>query len=332
MLLVNALRMTFLVSAQDIHFSQFNMSPVNLNPALTGVFDGDYRAGANYRSQWSSVPVPYSTFSFMGDMRKSFKKIKNDNVGIGLLFNNDVSGDSRYGTTQLYIPISYMKKLGNDSSFIVSAGIQPGISNIGFRTNKLSYDSQFDGDNYNPALPTGENYPMQSRTYFDANTGLALQYQFKQRAVILGGLALSHLNSPKVSYFNNDNIRLERKIVPHISLTYPVGPKVDILSEIMYEKQGKFHETVLGMRLSYTINPREKQSINAGVYLRTKDATIARIGYNHKQWQFGMSYDINTSRFIAATNRKGAIEFSLIYIFKKAAIFTPKKRVCPIYM
>ena len=38
--------------AQDIHFSQFNMSPGNLNPAFTGFFDGDVRGVANYRSQW----------------------------------------------------------------------------------------------------------------------------------------------------------------------------------------------------------------------------------------------------------------------------------------
>jgi len=35
------------VRGQDIHFSQYNMSPLNLNPAFTGSFDGDYRAGGN---------------------------------------------------------------------------------------------------------------------------------------------------------------------------------------------------------------------------------------------------------------------------------------------
>ena len=48
--------------AQDIHFSQFYFSPLNLNPAATGIFDGDYRIAGNHRQQWRSVTTPYTTF------------------------------------------------------------------------------------------------------------------------------------------------------------------------------------------------------------------------------------------------------------------------------
>ena len=43
------------VEAQDIHFSQFYMSPLNLNPALTGIMNCNMRVSSNYRNQWSSV-------------------------------------------------------------------------------------------------------------------------------------------------------------------------------------------------------------------------------------------------------------------------------------
>ena len=43
------------VQAQDIHFSQFYQSPLNLNPALTGVMNCNHRIVANYRNQWASV-------------------------------------------------------------------------------------------------------------------------------------------------------------------------------------------------------------------------------------------------------------------------------------
>ncbi|MEK7227019.1 MAG: type IX secretion system membrane protein PorP/SprF, partial [Bacteroidota bacterium] len=46
------------LQAQDIHFSQFLSSPMNLNPALAGQFDGDHRFVMNHRNQWSSVTVP----------------------------------------------------------------------------------------------------------------------------------------------------------------------------------------------------------------------------------------------------------------------------------
>lgn len=328
----------FLV-AQDIHFSQFNMSPVNLNPAFTGFFDGDYRGVANYRSQWSSVPVSYSTVSLQADMRHEMKKNVSDRVGVGVLFNNDVAGDSKYRTTQLYIPLSYIHKVSADSNFFMSLGLQPGISSVGFQTNKLSFDSQWDGDAYNPALATGENFPLVKKTYFDLNTGLVLQYQLKQRSAITLGVALSHLTSPKISYFKNEDIQLDSKLNTYLSYTYPIGPQIDLTAEYLFQKQGKYMENVLGARVAYTIPTKDpsaeksgRQAVNAGMYLRTKDAPIFRVGYDINQWQFGISYDVNTSAFKAATNRRGAIEFGLIYIFKKDKPFVPKKRACPVYM
>ena len=42
------------VKAQDPHFSQFFASPLTLNPAFTGKFDGSWRLAANHRDQWHS--------------------------------------------------------------------------------------------------------------------------------------------------------------------------------------------------------------------------------------------------------------------------------------
>src|SRR5262245_34526848 len=86
------------ISAQDIHFSQFGNSPANLNPALTGVFAGDLRFIANYRSQWKSVPVDYRTLSAAFDSKLFHKAFgKSSYLGYGLVFNNDVAGDAQIG-------------------------------------------------------------------------------------------------------------------------------------------------------------------------------------------------------------------------------------------
>ena len=43
----------------DPHFSQNYAYPLYLNPAFTGVIDGDYRATAIYKNQWlSKAAVP----------------------------------------------------------------------------------------------------------------------------------------------------------------------------------------------------------------------------------------------------------------------------------
>ena len=50
---------------QDLHFSQFFNSPLSTNPANTGFIpDADYRIGAHFRNQFSSVLAsPYKTVS-----------------------------------------------------------------------------------------------------------------------------------------------------------------------------------------------------------------------------------------------------------------------------
>ncbi|HET7000972.1 MAG TPA: type IX secretion system membrane protein PorP/SprF, partial [Puia sp.] len=46
----------YILKAQDLHFSQWFNEPLLTNPANTGFIpDADYRLGANYRNQWSSV-------------------------------------------------------------------------------------------------------------------------------------------------------------------------------------------------------------------------------------------------------------------------------------
>ncbi|MFM9911534.1 MAG: type IX secretion system membrane protein PorP/SprF, partial [Chitinophagaceae bacterium] len=49
------------VKAQDPNFSQFFVSPLTLNPALTGKFNGDFRIAGNYRDQWPSISKAFIT-------------------------------------------------------------------------------------------------------------------------------------------------------------------------------------------------------------------------------------------------------------------------------
>ncbi|MBC7862659.1 MAG: PorP/SprF family type IX secretion system membrane protein [Bacteroidia bacterium] len=318
--------------SQDIHFSQYGFSPINTNPATTGFFDGDFRAGGIYRTQWWNVPVPYNTVSIFADTRMGQKKMKSDRLGLGFLFNNDVSGDSKYGTTQLYLPVSFVKKLNSDSTFIGSIALQPGISATGFKTNALKYETQYNGTGYDEALPSLENYNVTNQTKFDLNFGAFTQYNFIQRGYVQTGLSMYHLLPQKVSYFNNNSIKLDPKTNIYLLANYPVAGMLDAQVEVLYSRQGKFQELVAGANLKYIFETKHYQTIFAGAYLRPKDAFIARIGMEYKNWKYSMAYDVNTSGFKAATNKKGALEFALIYIMKKQIPFVAKKRVCPIYM
>ena len=59
--------------AQDPAFSQFFASPLSLNPALTGKFNGTVRVAGNYRNQWPQIDNAFitSTVSIDGNILAS---------------------------------------------------------------------------------------------------------------------------------------------------------------------------------------------------------------------------------------------------------------------
>ena len=324
----------YVLKSQDIHFSQYNGSLLNLNPAFTGLFDGDYRFNGIYRSQWQSVPVPYKTFGFGADMRYSPAKLKSDCIGIGLQFNNDQAGDAFYTTNQFYLNGSYIHKLKKDSALLISFGINTGYSSSNFNYNKMTFDNQFDGYDYNAGSPTGENFSRYKTGFTDFNVGAAFQYSFSQFMRLTYAVSFNHLTNPSITYQGNTLSKLDSKIGNYAGFELPVtdNNKFILLTEILYSHQGKYNEFVPGANIKYMLNSEMNNAASIGLYLRTKDAFIARLGYTYKTTTAGISYDLNTSKFIAATNRRGAFEIFITHIIKRNRPFVAKKRVCPVFM
>src|SRR5882724_12757700 len=81
-------------TAQDPNFSQFFASPLTLNPALTGKFDGVYRVAGNYRNQWPTINNAFTTMTAsidFGILKKSIPET--DQFGVGIMGFSDKSGN-----------------------------------------------------------------------------------------------------------------------------------------------------------------------------------------------------------------------------------------------
>jgi type IX secretion system PorP/SprF family membrane protein len=320
------------IHAQDIHFSQFNGSLLNLCPGYTGLFDGDYRIGAIYRSQWQSVPVRYSTFSISGERRLRPEGFGNNMAGVGVFLNSDRAGDARYGTTQFYLSGSYIHLLKPDSSLILTFGASGGWCRVGFDYSKMTFDNQFDGGQFNNTLPTGETFGFFNRDFFDVNVGSVIRYIWEPRHSFTYGLGVHHLTSPVVSYQGSDLSKLDYKMANYLSYGRPLGGSTDLVAEALVSLQGKNYELIPHVSIRYIVNHEEWQSILGGVAFRARDAVVLRFGYEKKRLQSGISYDINISNFTPATNRRGGFEIFVNYIFKTELDFRARKRYCPVFM
>jgi type IX secretion system PorP/SprF family membrane protein len=317
--------------AQDIHFSQFDASPANLNPAQTGVFDGDFRFIGNHRNQWSVIPVPYSTFSLAADMRQPIKG-KSDNLGFGLVINSDKAGDADFSTKQVGFSFAYIKTL-MDSAMFLSFGVQPGITNKSFQLSKLTFDSQYTGDHYDAAASSGETFNTTKLTYFDMSTGANLLYKIRPGLMVNTGFSFTHFTKPKQSFYNDSQIKLDPRLAFHASAQLPLSESLQLAPSLLFQKQGKFSELVAGTMFRFIIKAEDPETaFMVGGYLRAKDAVIGYAGFTMNRIAVGFSYDANTSGFVPATNKSGGYEISVRYILRKIVPYVAKKRVCPVYM
>ena len=319
--------------SQDIHFSQYNNSPLNLNPALTGNFNNTNRIILNNRSQWRSITVPYKTFSFSYDRKILDFPIKKSFLGLGILFNTDKAGDGDFGTNQIKIPVSFNKILNSDSSLILSIG-----ENIAFNQNSLNFQafyfgSQFNGNKFIPNSSTNETPVNANISYFDFSAGINLYHKINNKIFFNYGIAYNHLNKPKQSFNNVANVNLDSKINVYVNSFIFLNKNFNALPSIAYFNQGKYKEFDIGGLLQYKTHNINISSVYFGGQLRIKDAIIINMLLDYKDFSFGLSYDINVSTLKIASNGYGGLELSVIYTFGNTNnIKIPNVKQCPVFM
>ena len=325
--------LTTSITAQDIHFSQFEQSPLNLNPAQTGLFDGEYRFVGNHRNQWSSITVPYVTFSASFDARVTQLNMKRAFLGVGLLFNTDKAGDGNFGTNQIILSLAYHRVMNNDSTFIISVGGNFGYNQHSVDYNAFYFGNQYNGSQFDHNISNNEYFSQDNLYYFDFSLGLNIMYEFDNHYKLNAGIGFMHLNSPQKSFYGNTDSELPNKYNFNVGLDIPIKQKHSIIPSIVYYRQGTFNELYLGGQLRYALNDVNFTNIYAGIWTRAGDAAIFKLGMDYKSWNFGLSYDVNYSKLRTVSNGQGGYEISIIYIFSRPnEIYVPKKYQCPGFM
>lgn len=322
---------TLTARTQDLHYSQFFNSPLNLNPSLSGMFRGDYRFAANLRSQWASVTVPFTTFSFSADAQNP---LGTKNLGAGITINHDQAGDSHFKTFQVNLSGAYIKSLNRDSTLVFSGGVQLGMTVRSLSYDALKFDEQFNGYAYNEGLPTGENFQRDSRMYPNIGIGASIYKKLEGRQYVLGGIAFSNVQSPRQSFYNTAKITLDRKFNLHAEGAYTLADKWDIIPSANIQFQGKYAELVPGATGRYVLIDEKGlfRALNLGAWYRFKDAFYVLAGVEYDNWKAAISYDVNLSDLVPASNKRGAFEIGLIYIIDN---YNPRRimhRICPDYL
>ena len=134
--------------AQDPGFSQFFASPLTLNPALTGKFNGVDRVAGNYRNQWPSIQNAFITSTISVDAPILRGKLPdNDTWGIGFMAMTDKAANSVLTSNYFSFSTAYHKSLDEDGYHQIGVGFQGTYANHSLDGTRLTFEDglQLDG-------------------------------------------------------------------------------------------------------------------------------------------------------------------------------------------
>jgi type IX secretion system PorP/SprF family membrane protein len=324
----------FAAQAQDIHFSQFYETSILRNPALTGVFTGDYKIGATFRSQWNSISKPYQTGMVNAETRFALNDRVNDYVSVGLMAFYDRAGSINMQTLTVTPAINYNKSLEDAHSSFLSVGFMGGFSQRSFDPTKVTVDEDFGNGGHG----TGENFGTSNFLNWDLGAGISFSSssgsETQHQVTYYIGVSGYHFTQPKTSFFNNQLINLAMRWSGQAGFSMKLDERFNLQGHLNYVNQGKYNELIGGGLLGWSnqeaIEGESQFMLFAGAFYRYNDAVIPTVKLKYNSYSFGLSYDMNVSSLHAASNLRGGYE---ITAFKTGLFKDPKfqksKVICP---
>ncbi len=330
-LFVTALFVCLGSSAQDPNFSQFFASPLTLNPALTGKFNGAMRIAGNYRNQWPTINSAFRTgtasvdFGILNNVIPEF-----DQFGVGIMGMYDVNGSGVMKNSYISGSLAYHKNLDENGYHQLGAGFSGTYSQRRLDIGKLNFADELTTLGF-----TGNTAELFGSTgflnfgYADVNAGFVYNGATNEYNNFYVGASMYHINRPKVS-FQGANFLLNPRFTLHGGGYFPIADATTLFVSANHQRQAGATETMVGAAVGLTVNTDYERptDVYGGVWVRAGDAIIPYAGLEFGDYRFGFTYDVNISRLAAASRRRGGMEISLIYI-KQHKDPNRKKLNCP---
>jgi type IX secretion system PorP/SprF family membrane protein len=308
----------------DPHFTQYYIYPSWTNSALTGAFDGSYRVSGIFRTQWGNISAPYSTQGLAAD----FTTDKNLNYGVSLI--NQTAGNGGYRYNTVYGNIAYTGlRFGANERHRVVFGMQAGLIQRSFDVNRLDFLSEYNPITGLPDKPSGEILQSPRTSTFDAAAGVMyFDGATNRKTNVFVGYSASHLTRPKDKFNGNGpNAKIPMRHLFHGGMKIKVNNLLSITPNALYMRQGTAQEIAFGFYSQYKI--AAETDLMTGANYRINDAMSPFLGFSHKKFVLGLSYDINTSDLSKLAKGSNSFEISLSISGRKSLKTPEVEFVCP---
>ena len=355
LLLLTGLFALQILSAQDVHFTQYYLSPQTLNPAMTGNFQGTVRVGGIYREQWRSViskwrfttPSVYIDAPIMRGLRRK------DWIAVGGMLLSDKAGETKFQQDAFKICAAYHLALDKKATTILTLGAHYGSETA--KLNKEGDAYRFEDELLGAArssdrtaldvlIGQDNERPKTSANVIDA--GLMLTGKLNKTMGYTVGFAMFRIRKPDFTLLTSkvdttgggppnpgtgsSNYKRPRRNVLHGQLNVELNKQWSFNPTFLFQTMSGADEIILQALTGYKIDPKKDITLNMGIGYRMRDAASLIVGMKKKELTVGFAYDINTSGLTQASSNRGGWELAANYIFRiyKPAVVKPKV-FCP---
>ena len=311
--------LTFQINAQDPHFSQYNAVSYLLNPSLTGFFNADYKLSAQYRSQWGSFSSGFRTIGAAAEFNVMRGKLKDDHFSLGVSFLNDRAGDAPLYSNNFSFSFAYRKALGSRVKHRIGIGFQGSLLSQKMDATQFLFDSQYDGVEVDPDVPSGEQLSEGSGINGDVSTGVMWQVMPSRDFNIYFGASYFHILQPKIDLLNQVGYQYYSRYMVHTGAYIYVNKLINLLPSIAYYQQRFSNQINFGSYLQFVLEDYYEQPTAFAIGAWTRmglpqtDAVIVGARLDFRGINLGVSYDINISSLKVASKSRGAFELTLAY-------------------
>ncbi len=315
-------------AAQGIHFSQYWNAPLLANPANTALLpDASYRVGAQYREQWASIPVPYTTVSVFGEAQL-LRGIEGSNwLGVGGAFWSDRAGAGQLEQTRGDLFVAYHLQLGEHHMISLGASVGRVQRRVDF--NRFTFDQQWDGFKFDEMIKSGEPAEVRQTGYTDIGLGLNYAFFPNENFYLKIGGGVAHLNRPTETFYSTAH-QLGLRPTGNAEAIIRVSPTVILTPSAYFTLQQTAWEGLYGTLAQFRIGgDAAAGSFLVGAFHRWGDAVVGVAGYQWGDLRLTSSYDYTISPLKSANSGRGAFEVSLLYQGHYKKDLRDSKFACP---
>jgi len=317
-----------ITAAQDVLTVPFKVAPLTINPALTGMFNGNLRISAAYQNQWQSVTVPYVTVAVGADMPVAVAKNGNY-LACGLQTIKSVAGDGNMANTGITASLAWHMQLGRHEKAYakeLAVGLQGGYALNSINIAYISSGNWTMAQQQQMTLGGGNDV-----AYYNVNAGVNYSQSIGSKFNYTLGVAGYNLNQPHNDIDRKQNriVGLSPAYVEAAGANWAISARVTLQPAFLC-RQTEYNNTfTIGTDVQYILLKSRSPSlfpyIFAGAWYRDGDVVTATAGVGIRSFRAGVVYDYYYGNLNTKT---GGFQIQCSYIAPRRKA-TPSLRTVP---